>query len=198
LLESVNKSLTHAKGLHDEAVAEVIQVGARFRARACGALSHSTGGRRRLPEEVQDLSGLPTSSGGWLTAASNSIKALAATPPYDKMVELTEVLSGPDAPPQIAAYESMIASGADAIITFPVNVTALNRTIRKGCDKGVIFFHVRIFVTEPCALPGARDRPTDSARTAASSWPIFERQRQDPRESRVSRRSRRQASLRRF
>jgi ribose transport system substrate-binding protein len=94
---------------------------------------------------------LPTSAGGWLTAASNSIKALAATPPYDKMVELTEVLTGPDAPPQIAAYESMIASGADAIITFPVNVTALNRTIRKGCDKGVIFFTFGYSVTEPCA-----------------------------------------------
>jgi ribose transport system substrate-binding protein len=33
--------------------------------------------------------------GGWITAASNSIKALAATPPYDKIVELHEVISGP-------------------------------------------------------------------------------------------------------
>jgi ribose transport system substrate-binding protein len=103
------------------------------------------------PKKFKIYLALPTSSGGWLTAASNSIKALAATPPYDKMVELTEVLSGPDAPPQIAAYESMIASGADAIITFPVNVTALNRTIRKGCDKGVIFFTFGYSVTEPCA-----------------------------------------------
>lgn len=91
------------------------------------------------------------SGGGWLTAASNSIKALAATPPYDKMVDLQEVISGPEAPAQIAAYESMIASGADAIITIPASVTALNRTIKRGCDKGVVFFTFGYTVTEPCA-----------------------------------------------
>ena len=91
------------------------------------------------------------SGGGWLTAASNSIKALAATPPYDKIVDLKEVISGPEPQKQIAAYESMIASGADAIITIPANVTALNRTIRRGCDKGVIFFTFGYTVTEPCA-----------------------------------------------
>jgi ribose transport system substrate-binding protein len=89
--------------------------------------------------------------GGWLTAASNAIKALAATPPYDKIVDLKEVISGPEPQKQIAAYESMIASGADAIITFPASVTALNRTIRRGCDKGVIFFTFGQAVTEPCA-----------------------------------------------
>lgn len=89
--------------------------------------------------------------GGWLTAASNAIKALAATPPYDKIVDLKEVISGPEPQKQIAAYETMIASGADAIITIPANVTALNRTIKRGCDKGVIFFTFGYTVTEPCA-----------------------------------------------
>jgi ribose transport system substrate-binding protein len=91
------------------------------------------------------------SGGGWLTAASNSIKALAATPPYDKMVELEEVISGPEPQKQIAAYESMIASGADAIITLPASFTALNRTIKRGCEKGVIFFTFGQAVSEPCA-----------------------------------------------
>ena len=91
------------------------------------------------------------SGGGWLTAASNAVKALAATPPYDKIVELQEVITGPDPQPQIAAYESMIASGADAIITIPASFTALNRTIRRGCDKGVIFFTFGQAVSEPCA-----------------------------------------------
>ena len=91
------------------------------------------------------------SGGGWITAASNAIKALAATPPYDKLVDLQEVISGPDPQPQIAAYESMIASGADAIITLPASFTALNRTIKKGCDKGVIFMTFGQAVSEPCA-----------------------------------------------
>ena len=91
------------------------------------------------------------SGGGWLTAASNAIKALAATPPYDKMVELQEVITGPNPQPQIAAFENMIASGADAIITIPASSTALNRTIRRGCEKGVIFFTFGFGVTEPCA-----------------------------------------------
>ena len=91
------------------------------------------------------------SGGGWITAASNSIKALAATPPYDQMVELHEVISGPEPQKQIAAYESMIAAGADGIMTLPGSFTALNRTIKKGCDKGVIFFTFGTAVSEPCA-----------------------------------------------
>ncbi|MEY3251078.1 MAG: hypothetical protein RL227_51 [Pseudomonadota bacterium] len=91
------------------------------------------------------------SGGGWITAASNSIKALAATPPYDQMVELHEVISGPEPQKQIAAYESMIAAGADGIMTLPASFTALNRTIRKGCEKGVVFFTFGLTVSEPCA-----------------------------------------------
>jgi ribose transport system substrate-binding protein len=94
---------------------------------------------------------LSVSGGGWLTAASNAIKALAATPPYDKLVDFQEVISGPDPQPQIAAYESMIASGADAIITFPISFNGLNRTIRRGCDKGVVFFTFGYAVSESCA-----------------------------------------------
>jgi ribose transport system substrate-binding protein len=94
---------------------------------------------------------MSVTGGGWLTAASNSIKALAATPPYDRLVDLQEVISGPDPQPQIAAYESMIDSGADAIITLPISFNALNRTIRRGCDKGVIFFTFGYSVSEPCA-----------------------------------------------
>src|ERR1700744_431345 len=94
---------------------------------------------------------MAVTGGGWLTAASNSIKALAGTPPDDKMIDFQEGISGDDPQRQIAAYESMIASGADAIITFPISFTALNRTIRRGCEKGVIFFTFRYSVSEPCA-----------------------------------------------
>ena len=49
------------------------------------------------------------SGNSWQSEAANIVKALAKTPPYDKQVELTEVISGTDPQAQISAYESMIA-----------------------------------------------------------------------------------------
>ena len=89
--------------------------------------------------------------GGWITAALNSVKALAATPPYDKMVDLQEVISGPEPQKQISAIESMVASGADAIILGPSSFTALNRAIKRACDRGVVVFTFGQAVSEPCA-----------------------------------------------
>ncbi|HTM76268.1 MAG TPA: sugar ABC transporter substrate-binding protein, partial [Devosia sp.] len=48
---------------------------------------------------------LSYSGNSWQSEAANIVKALAATPPYDKMVELTQVISGTDPQAQIAAYE---------------------------------------------------------------------------------------------
>lgn len=94
---------------------------------------------------------LSITGGGWLTAATNAVKALAATPPYDKMVDLKVVISGTDPQRQISDYESMIADGADAVVSMPISITALNRTVKRGCDKGVLFFNFEQTVTEPCA-----------------------------------------------
>jgi ribose transport system substrate-binding protein len=94
---------------------------------------------------------LSYSGNSWQSEAANIVKALAATPPYDKMVELTQVISGTDPQAQIAAYESMIGAKADGIISFPISSTALNRVIHKGCEKGVKFFMYDATVTEPCA-----------------------------------------------
>lgn len=91
------------------------------------------------------------SGNGYQTETSNLIKALAATPPYDKTVELTTVISGTDVQAQASAYESMIAAGADAIITFPISATGLNRAIRHACDKNVLVYAYSATVTEPCA-----------------------------------------------
>lgn len=94
---------------------------------------------------------LSYSGNAWQSEAANIVKALAATPPYDKMVDLKEVISGTDVQAQISAYESMIASGANGIISFPVSPTGLNRVIHSGCEKGVLFFMYDATVTEPCA-----------------------------------------------
>jgi ABC-type sugar transport system, periplasmic component len=94
---------------------------------------------------------LSYSGNAWQSEAANIVKALAKTPPYDEMVELEEVISGTDPQAQISAYESMIDAGADAIISFPISSTALNRTIKRGCDEGVLFFMYDATVTESCA-----------------------------------------------
>jgi ribose transport system substrate-binding protein len=94
---------------------------------------------------------LSITGGGWITAATNAVKALAATPPYDRTVDLKVVISGTDPQRQISDYESMIADGADAIVSMPISINALNRTVKRGCDKGVLFFNFEQTVTEPCA-----------------------------------------------
>lgn len=94
---------------------------------------------------------LSYSGNSWQSEAANIVKALAATPPYDKQVELIEVISGTDPQAQISAYESMIEAGADGIVSFPISSTALNRVIKRGCDEGVLFFSYDATVTEPCA-----------------------------------------------
>ncbi|WP_275791271.1 sugar ABC transporter substrate-binding protein [Pararhizobium gei] len=94
---------------------------------------------------------LSYSGNAWQSEAANIVKALAATAPYKDMVELKEVISGTDPQAQISAYESMIDDGAAGIISFPISSTALNRTIKRGCDEGVLFFMYDATVTEKCA-----------------------------------------------
>jgi ribose transport system substrate-binding protein len=94
---------------------------------------------------------LSYSGNAWQSETANIVKALAATPPYKDMVDLKEVISGTDPQAQISAYESMVDDGADGIISFPISSTALNRTIKRGCDQGVLFFMYDATVTEKCA-----------------------------------------------
>jgi ribose transport system substrate-binding protein len=94
---------------------------------------------------------LSYSGNAWQSEAANIVKALAKTPPFDETVELIEVISGTDPQAQISDYESMIANGADGIVSFPISSNALNRVIRRGCQQDVLFFMYDGTVTEPCA-----------------------------------------------
>ena len=74
----------------------------------------------------------------WQAAAANGIKALAATPPYDKEVEFKTIISGTDVQRQISDIQSMVAAGANAILIYPLSPTALNRVIRQACAQHVL------------------------------------------------------------
>lgn len=87
----------------------------------------------------------------WQASAANGVKALAATPPYDKTVEFKTVISGTDVQRQISDIQSMVAAGANAILLYPLSPTALNRAIKQACDKGVVVFTYDSTVTESCA-----------------------------------------------
>ncbi len=87
----------------------------------------------------------------WQAAAANGIKALASTPPYNEQIEFKTVISGTEVQRQISDLQSMIASGAKAILFYPLSGTALNRVIRQGCKQGVLMVAYDSGVTEPCA-----------------------------------------------
>ena len=94
---------------------------------------------------------LSYSGNSWQSEAANIVKALAKTAPYNETVELVEVISGTDPQAQISDYESMIAAGADGVVSFPISSTALNRVVRRGCQEGTLFFMYDATVTEQCA-----------------------------------------------
>ncbi|CAB3780192.1 sugar ABC transporter substrate-binding protein [Pararobbsia alpina] len=118
-----------------------------------GAHAISTAHAQAAPKKGKYLIYLSESYSGnaWQTEGANVVKALAKTPPYDKEVELREVISGTDVQAQISAYESMIAAHADGVISFPISPVALNRVVKRGCESGTLFFMYDATVTESCA-----------------------------------------------
>lgn len=117
-------------------------------AAAALALSATPGGAAEHYKVFLDMS---YSGNSWQAAAANGIKALAGTPPYDKLVDFKTVISGTDVQHQISDLQSMVAAGANAIVMYPLSPTALNRVIKQACAKKVIVFTYDSTVTEPCA-----------------------------------------------
>lgn len=91
------------------------------------------------------------SGNAWQSEAANIVKALVKTPPYDTMIEFKEIISGTSVPAQISTIQSMVASGANGILIYPLSPTALNRAIEQACKKGVLIFAYDGTVTAPCA-----------------------------------------------
>ncbi|MGH9773172.1 MAG: sugar ABC transporter substrate-binding protein, partial [Candidatus Acidiferrales bacterium] len=91
------------------------------------------------------------SGNAWQSEAANIVKALVATPPYNKMIDFKEIISGTSVPAQISTIQSMVAAGANGILIYPLSPTALNRAIDQACKKGVLVFAYDGTVTAPCA-----------------------------------------------
>ncbi len=126
-------------------------IGKAAAAALASALCMATLGQAQAKDTYKVFLNMSYSGNSWQAAAANGIKALAATPPYDKMVEFKTVISGTDVQRQISDLQSMIAAGADAILFYPLSPTALNRVVKQACDKGIAVFTYDVTVTQACA-----------------------------------------------
>ncbi len=104
--------------------------------------SDKAGGTQSAGKDKKFLvyNNLSYSGNAWSNSAANMIKALAETPPYKEKVEFRKVISGADISKQIADLQSMISSGADAIISYPLSPKALNAVVDQAAAKGTLMF----------------------------------------------------------
>jgi ribose transport system substrate-binding protein len=87
----------------------------------------------------------------WQSEAENLVKAEAATPPYNKLVDLRVDVAGSEVTQQIATFNNEVGAGEQAIITYPLSPTALNATVEQACAHHVLVFSYDGLITAPCA-----------------------------------------------
>jgi ribose transport system substrate-binding protein len=87
----------------------------------------------------------------WQAEAANMVKAMAKHSSIRDKVDLKIQVAGPNAQKQIQQINSMVQAGADAIVTFPISPTALNKVVKNACAQGVIVIAYDAEITEPCA-----------------------------------------------
>lgn len=86
----------------------------------------------------------------WQEEAENLGLAVAKMAPYDECVEVRKELTDPDPQAQISQVQSMVAAGADAILSYALSPTAINAAYRDACNQGVTVVVYDATVTEPC------------------------------------------------
>ena len=153
----MNRHLARLRTVAMRAVA-VLAVGA-FALSAC---ADPDAGRDKI---FLDLS---YSGNNWQDEAANLALAVANSPQYAGQYVVRKQISGTDIQKQISDLQSMIAANAKLVVLYPLSPTALNPTIRQGCERGVTFIAYDSTVREPCAynvafITGARvDNPRDA------------------------------------
>lgn len=86
----------------------------------------------------------------WMNASLNLIKAMAKTPEFSGKVQIEIQSARGDAQVQLQQINAMVQAGADAILVWPMSPTALNRSIRQACQRGVTIVTWDADVSEPC------------------------------------------------
>jgi len=86
----------------------------------------------------------------WQEEAENLGLAVGQMPPYNACVEVRKELTEPDPQAQISQVQSMVAAGADGIISYALSPTAINSAYRDACDQGVTVIVYDATATEPC------------------------------------------------
>ena len=124
----------------------------------CGVEAGSQQGIHGNPHRVFKIAlSMSYVGNDWQIEAKNLVTAEAKTPPYNREVKLDTYVAGAqgaggaDVNSQIEQMQQMIATGYDAIITFPISPTALNPVVKQACDRGIIVIAYDGAITEPCA-----------------------------------------------
>lgn len=85
----------------------------------------------------------------WQNEAANLVKSEAKT--LGSKVNLRVDIAGADVTKQIQTINNEISARMNAIIVYPISPTALNATIQKACNKGIVVYAYDSLVTAPCA-----------------------------------------------
>lgn len=132
---------------------------------APGASQTSTGGAAAASDPCAADHPAPPRAGGdkyvvymtalnignsWQEEAENLGLAVAKMAPYSGCVEVRKELTEPDPQAQISQVQSMVAAGADGIISYALSPTAINSAYKEACDQGVTVIVYDATATEPC------------------------------------------------
>lgn len=86
----------------------------------------------------------------WQEEAYNTARGVASMPPYSDCVEVRTARDEPDPQAQISQIQSMVAAGADGIISYALSPTAINAAYQEACDAGVTVVVYDATATNPC------------------------------------------------
>jgi ribose transport system substrate-binding protein len=76
----------------------------------------------------------------WQTINKNLLEALAKSDRYKDRVEYETQVAGEDAQKQVQQIKAMVMAGADAIIVYPVDATALEQALKAAAEAKVVVY----------------------------------------------------------